>query len=109
MKVAVHSNVRTTIGAQQGGYTAAFNVAFRAGAVMGFALTSMAVLVLYAALHVYRQYFAESEVSLMMDCISGTLSTLCSMLRSCIAASCLRHHPIASAVEPDTVHSAYTW
>ncbi|KAG5180782.1 inorganic pyrophosphatase [Tribonema minus] len=71
MKVAVHSNVRTTIGAQQGGYKAAFNCAFRAGAVMGFALTSMAVLVLYIALYVYRQYFPETQWDIMMDCISG--------------------------------------
>jgi Na+/H+-translocating membrane pyrophosphatase len=35
MKVAVYSNVRTTVSAQQPGYTACFNTAFRAGAVMG--------------------------------------------------------------------------
>ncbi|CAM9452584.1 unnamed protein product [Discosporangium mesarthrocarpum] len=71
MKVAVFSNVRTTIGAQRSGWTNAFNVAFRAGAVMGFALTGMAVLVLYAALYSYRQYFGDEQWELMMDCISG--------------------------------------
>jgi Na+/H+-translocating membrane pyrophosphatase len=35
MKVAVYSNVRTTISAQKSGWTACFNTAFRAGAVMG--------------------------------------------------------------------------
>jgi Na+/H+-translocating membrane pyrophosphatase len=35
MKVAVYSNVRTTVSAQQSGWTACFNTAFRAGAVMG--------------------------------------------------------------------------
>ena len=35
MKVAVFSNVRTTISAQKPGWTACFNTAFRAGAVMG--------------------------------------------------------------------------
>lgn len=35
MKVAVYSNVRTTISAQKNGWTACFNTAFRAGAVMG--------------------------------------------------------------------------
>jgi Na+/H+-translocating membrane pyrophosphatase len=35
MKVAVYSNVRTTISAQKTGWTACFNTAFRAGAVMG--------------------------------------------------------------------------
>lgn len=35
MKVAVYSNVRTTISAQKPGWTECFNTAFRAGAVMG--------------------------------------------------------------------------
>jgi inorganic pyrophosphatase len=35
MKVAVYSNVRTTISAQKEGWTDCFNTAFRAGAVMG--------------------------------------------------------------------------
>jgi inorganic pyrophosphatase len=35
MKVAVYSNVRTTVSAQKPGWTACFNTAFRAGAVMG--------------------------------------------------------------------------
>jgi len=35
MKVAVYSNVRTTISAQKSGWTECFNTAFRAGAVMG--------------------------------------------------------------------------
>ena len=35
MKVAVYSNVRTTISAQKAGWTECFNTAFRAGAVMG--------------------------------------------------------------------------
>jgi H+-translocating diphosphatase len=39
MKVAVFSNVRTTINAKKDGYEHCFNTAFRAGAVMGFALT----------------------------------------------------------------------
>lgn len=57
--MAVYSNVRTTIGAQRAGWSDAFNVAFRAGSVMGFALTGMAVLVLYIALWGYRQYFGD--------------------------------------------------
>ena len=35
MKVAVFSNVRTTVSAQKPGWTNCFNTAFRAGAVMG--------------------------------------------------------------------------
>jgi inorganic pyrophosphatase len=38
MKVAVYSNVRTTVSAQKSGWKNCFNTAFRAGAVMGFAL-----------------------------------------------------------------------
>ncbi|CAM9936402.1 unnamed protein product [Ectocarpus sp. 12 AP-2014] len=71
MKVAVYSNVRTTIGAQRSGWASSFNVAFRAGSVMGFALTSMAVLVLYIALWGYRQYFGDDEWKVMMNCVSG--------------------------------------
>ncbi|CAN0111390.1 unnamed protein product [Ectocarpus sp. 6 AP-2014] len=71
MKVAVYSNVRTTIGAQRAGWAASFNVAFRAGSVMGFALTGMAVLVLYIALWGYRQYFGDDEWKVMMNCVSG--------------------------------------
>lgn len=58
-QVAVYSNVRTTIGAQRAGWASSFNVAFRAGSVMGFALTGMAILVLYIALWCYRQYFGD--------------------------------------------------
>ncbi|CAN0535950.1 unnamed protein product, partial [Ectocarpus sp. 12 AP-2014] len=70
-QVAVYSNVRTTIGAQRTGWASSFNVAFRAGSVMGFALTSMAVLVLYIALWGYRQYFGDDEWKVMMNCVSG--------------------------------------
>ena len=41
MKVAVYSNVRTTVSAQKPGWTACFNTAFRAGAVMGKGTTSL--------------------------------------------------------------------
>merc|ERR1719223_464451 len=47
MKVAVYSNVRTTVSAQKAGWTACFNTAFRAGAVMGFALCGLGILMLY--------------------------------------------------------------
>lgn len=71
MKVAVFSNVRTTINAQREGYKHAFNTAFRAGSVMGFALTGLGILMLYASLLVYRLYFTQDSWSVMMDCISG--------------------------------------
>jgi inorganic pyrophosphatase len=72
MKVAVFSNVRTTISAQKDGWADCFNTAFRAGGVMGFCLCSIGIIVLYAALHFYRQYFVETDSWLMMmNCISG--------------------------------------
>lgn len=71
MKVAVFSNVRTTINAQRDGYEHCFNTAFRAGAVMGFALTGLGILVLYGTLLVYAVGFTESSWEVMMGCISG--------------------------------------
>jgi len=71
MRVAVFSNVRTTINAQRPGYMACFNTAFRAGSVMGFALSGLGILVLYLLLMVYSQMFDQEDWILMMDCISG--------------------------------------
>jgi H+-translocating diphosphatase len=71
MKVAVFSNVRTTINAQRDGYEHCFNTAFRAGAVMGFALTGLGILVLYGTLMIYAVGFTESSWEVMMGCISG--------------------------------------
>lgn len=71
MKVAVFSNVRTTINAQKEGYEHCFNTAFRAGAVMGFALTGLGVIVLYITLLCYRYQFEQDNWDIMMDCISG--------------------------------------
>ncbi|EWM21806.1 h+-translocating pyrophosphatase family [Nannochloropsis gaditana] len=72
MKVAVFANVRTTIAAQKPGWTECFNTAFRAGGVMGFALTSLAILILYIALQLYKiQYPSSSEWFMVMEAISG--------------------------------------
>lgn len=51
MMVAVYSNARTTVCAMREGatgWTDSFNTAFRAGGVMGYALTSLALIVMYA-------------------------------------------------------------
>ena len=71
MKVAVFSNVRTTINAQKEGYKECFNTAFRAGSVMGFALTGLGILVLYITLLIYKFGFDENNLEAMMGCISG--------------------------------------
>ena len=61
MKVAVYSNVRTTISAQKAGWTACFNTAFRAGAVMGFALCGLGLLMLYLTLLTFRIHYPAPE------------------------------------------------
>ncbi len=72
MKVAVFSNVRTTISAQKPGWTECFNTAFRAGGVMGFALTSLAIIILYITLNLYKlQYPGASKWYLITEAISG--------------------------------------
>jgi inorganic pyrophosphatase len=71
MRVAVYSNVRTTINAQHSGFTRCFNTAFRAGSVMGFALTGLGILVLYLTLLQFSSLFTQDKWILMMDCISG--------------------------------------
>lgn len=71
MKVAVFSNVRTTINAQREGFSHCFNTAFRAGAVMGFALTGLGSLILYLSLLQFSMFFPQSKWILLMECISG--------------------------------------
>ena len=56
MRVAVFSNARCTVGACSPtvGWTDSFNTAFKAGGVMGFSLTGIALLSLYALICVLR-------------------------------------------------------
>mmetsp|Transcript_22078 Transcript_22078/g.54550 ORF Transcript_22078/g.54550 Transcript_22078/m.54550 type:complete len:645 (+) Transcript_22078:275-2209(+) len=72
MKVAVYSNVRTTIAAQKQGWTDCFNTAFRAGAVMGFALCGMGMLMLYITMLVFRsQYPSPKDWILLTESLTG--------------------------------------
>mmetsp|Transcript_14215 Transcript_14215/g.44835 ORF Transcript_14215/g.44835 Transcript_14215/m.44835 type:complete len:745 (-) Transcript_14215:1414-3648(-) len=76
MMVAVNGNARTTIAAASEApskLTLAFEVAFRAGAVMGHALCGMGILMLLVLLVVYKTiYFDSSDKwNLMMDCVAG--------------------------------------
>jgi len=61
MKVAVYSNVRTTVSAQRPGWTHCFNTAFRAGAVMGFALCGLGLIMLYATMLLFRIHYPEPK------------------------------------------------
>lgn len=72
MKVAVYSNVRTTVSAQKPGWTACFNTAFRAGAVMGFALCSAGLLMLYGTMLVFRMHYPQpSEWIYLTENLTG--------------------------------------
>ena len=72
MKVAVYSNVRTTCSAQKAGWTACFNTAFRAGAVMGFALCAAGLLMLYCTLLLFRVHYPQpTEWIYLTESITG--------------------------------------
>jgi inorganic pyrophosphatase len=71
MRVAVFSNVRTTINAQRDGFKESFNTAFRAGGVMGFALTGLGISMLYITLLIFKGSFDVVNWDQMMGCISG--------------------------------------
>jgi len=53
MQIATYTNVRVAFKAQEG-LDEAFKVAFRAGCVMGFCLTSLGLLVLTILMSIYR-------------------------------------------------------
>jgi len=72
MKVAVFSNVRTTVSAQKPGWTACFNTAFRAGAVMGFALCGLGIIMLYVTMLAYRVHYPSPDQWVhLTECITG--------------------------------------
>jgi Na+/H+-translocating membrane pyrophosphatase len=53
MQIATFSNYRTTLAAKAS-LGAAFKCAFRAGVVMGFTLVSVAIIVMYILITVYK-------------------------------------------------------
>jgi H(+)-translocating pyrophosphatase len=75
MMVAVYSNARTTVSAMKEGsrgWTESFNTAFRAGAVMGFGLSSLALLVLFVLIKVFEtQYPLATDAKKLFEAISG--------------------------------------
>lgn len=72
MKVAVYANVRTTVSAQKSGWTSCFNTAFRAGAVMGFALCGLGVLMLYVTMLSYRVTYPTADSWIYLtECLTG--------------------------------------
>ena len=75
MKVAVYANARCTVGACDSfhGWTKAFNTAFRAGGVMGFSLTGIALLSLYTLLCVLLTYFPDTLCIVIMKVLIEVL------------------------------------
>mmetsp|Transcript_27041 Transcript_27041/g.68779 ORF Transcript_27041/g.68779 Transcript_27041/m.68779 type:complete len:866 (+) Transcript_27041:35-2632(+) len=75
MKVAVFSNARCTVGACSPtvGWTHSFNTAFRAGGVMGFSLTGIALLSIYTLMMVLKPFVGEGQEGTiaLMECIAG--------------------------------------
>jgi inorganic pyrophosphatase len=75
MRIAVFSNSRTAVKAQEG-YGTAFNTAFKAGCVMGFALVSLGLLVLWIVVQLFSLYFVDAfttpeATKLMYEAIAG--------------------------------------
>jgi len=79
MKIAVYANCRTAISAR-GGYGAAFTTAFKAGAVMGFSLVGMGLIMLYFVLYLFKLHWgdnvfgpnASKEATMtMFECVAG--------------------------------------
>lgn len=76
MRVAVFANARCTVGAcapAPHGWTHSFNTAFRAGGVMGFSLTGVALMSLFFLILGLRPFFTDPETGTLrlMECIAG--------------------------------------
>jgi len=59
MRIAVYTNARTALSAQRG-FEYAFDTAFKGGAVMGFALVSLGLLVLYILINAYQLFYTQA-------------------------------------------------
>eukprot|EP00992_Anisonema_acinus_P001110 TRINITY_DN10381_c1_g1_i12.p1 TRINITY_DN10381_c1_g1~~TRINITY_DN10381_c1_g1_i12.p1 ORF type:complete len:784 (+),score=220.64 TRINITY_DN10381_c1_g1_i12:56-2353(+) len=77
MTVATYANARTTSMAVlpgPAGWTGSFNTAFRAGGVMGFALCSLALLILFILINLYSLKYEVhngEQVKHLVECLAG--------------------------------------
>eukprot|EP00178_Gracilaria_changii_P024345 TRINITY_DN7331_c0_g1_i2.p1 TRINITY_DN7331_c0_g1~~TRINITY_DN7331_c0_g1_i2.p1 ORF type:complete len:161 (+),score=10.14 TRINITY_DN7331_c0_g1_i2:418-900(+) len=73
MRVAVFANYRCAYKAWTTSMTHAFGVAYKAGCVMGFGLTSLGLLMLLVIIVVYHNYYPEtySDIANMYEAIAG--------------------------------------
>ncbi len=70
MMIATYANARTALEARKG-VAPAFMAAFRSGAVMGFLLTSLALLVLFVLIFVYRIIYGDDNWKGLFEAITG--------------------------------------
>ena len=70
MMIATYANARTALQARKG-VAPAFMAAFRSGAVMGFLLTSLALLVLFVLIYVYRVIYGDDNWKGLFEAITG--------------------------------------
>jgi len=70
MAVATYANARTTLEARKG-LGPAFVVAYEAGGVMGFALTSLGLVVLFLAIIIYHIVSGWNEWNFIYEAIAG--------------------------------------
>jgi len=72
MRVATFSNYRCAFAAWHHNMSSAFNVAYRAGCVMGFTLVSLGLLVLTLIIIVYQNHYLEkySDIPNMYEAVA---------------------------------------
>ncbi|RHY29383.1 hypothetical protein DYB32_005178 [Aphanomyces invadans] len=75
MMVAVYANARTTVSAMKdgaAGWQDSFNTAFRAGGVMGYSLTSLALLVLFILIASFENvYPLATDAKRLFEAVAG--------------------------------------
>jgi len=75
MKIGVYANARVTVAAERS-LAEAFRVSFQAAVVMGFVLCSMAILVLFVLIYLFRLYYSKAfsdqkETQALFEAIAG--------------------------------------
>jgi len=79
MRIAVYTNARTALSAQRG-FEYAFDTAFKGGAVMGFALVTLGLLVLFILINAYELFYTKAyaageagheETKVMYEALAG--------------------------------------
>ena len=75
MRIAVYTNARTALSAQRG-FEWAFDTAFKGGAVMGFALVSLGLIVLYLLVNAFYLFYDQAfrdpdQTKAMFEALAG--------------------------------------